>query len=76
MFQVKITALNDSHQIGMCLYNVVILSVVGLLLSLLLEDQEVVIYGVTSGCLIIGTTATQLIVFVPKVFPYYAYYYY
>lgn len=67
MFQVTIAALNDSHQIGLCLYNVVILSAVGLTLSLLLGDEDVMLYGVTSGCLLIGTTLTQLVVFVPKV---------
>ncbi|XP_052793367.1 gamma-aminobutyric acid type B receptor subunit 2-like [Mya arenaria] len=64
---VKIEALNDSHQIGLCLYNVVVLSAVGLTLSLLLEDEVVMLYGITSGCLIIGTTVTQLVVFLPKI---------
>jgi len=64
---VTIAALNDSHQIGLCLYNVVILSAVGLTLSLLLTEQDVMLYGVTSGCLIIGTTVTQFVVFAPKV---------
>ena len=66
-FQIKIEALNDSHQIGMCIYNVVVLSAVGLSLSLLLEDQVIRMYAVTSGCVLIGTTTTQLIVFIPKV---------
>ncbi|XP_052233278.1 gamma-aminobutyric acid type B receptor subunit 1-like [Dreissena polymorpha] len=64
---VKIEALNDSHQIGLCLYNVVILSGVGLTLSLLLDGQVVLLYGVTSGCLIIGTFVTEIVVFFPKV---------
>ncbi|KAH3817973.1 hypothetical protein DPMN_119558 [Dreissena polymorpha] len=64
---VKIEALNDSHHIGLCLYNVVILSAVGLTLSLVLENQMVLLYGITSGFLIFGTTLTQLFVFVPKV---------
>ncbi|XP_052245674.1 gamma-aminobutyric acid type B receptor subunit 1-like [Dreissena polymorpha] len=64
---VKIEALNDSHQIGLCLYNVVILSGVGLTLSLLLDGQVILLYGVTSGCLIIGTFVTEIVVFFPKV---------
>ncbi|XP_060583730.1 gamma-aminobutyric acid type B receptor subunit 1-like [Ruditapes philippinarum] len=64
---VKIQALNDSHQIGLCVYNVVVLSAVGVMLSLVLEDKEVVLYGVTSGCLILGTTLTQLVIFIPKI---------
>ena len=64
----KIEALNDSRQIGMCLYNVGVLSAVGLTLTLLLEEQVVLIYGITSGCVIMGTTITLAIIFVPKVF--------
>ena len=66
-FQIKIEALNDSRQIGLCIYNTVVLSAVGLTLTLLLEEEVVRLYAVTSGCIIIGTTATQLIVFIPKV---------
>ena len=67
LFQVTIPALNDSKLIGMCLYNVVILSGLGLTVSLLLEEREVLLYGVVSGGLLIGTTLTQLMLFVPKV---------
>ncbi|XP_052793069.1 gamma-aminobutyric acid type B receptor subunit 2-like [Mya arenaria] len=65
--RVKIEALNDSQQIGLCLYNVVVLSAVGLTLSLVLSDQVVLLYGITSGCLIIGTFVTQMVVFIPKI---------
>ena len=65
--KVKIEALNDSHQIGMCLYNVIVLSAVGLTFTLILEGSVVLIYGIVSTCVIIGTTLTQAIVFVPKV---------
>ena len=68
--QVKIEALNDSRQIGLCLYNVVVLSAVGLTFTLILEGSVVLIYGIISGCVIIGTTLTQAIVFVPKVCKY------
>ena len=66
-FQVKIEALNDSRLIGMCLYNVVVLSAVGLTLNLALGDQVTLVYGIQSSILLIGTTSTQLVVFVPKV---------
>ena len=49
------------------MYNVVVLSAVGLLFNLLLDEEVVMIYGITSGCVIIGTSLTQAIVFVPKV---------
>ena len=67
LFQVKIAALNDSHLIGTCLYNVVVLSAVGLTLNLVLEDQVALLYGIISGILTAATTATQLVVFIPKV---------
>ena len=66
LLQVKIEALNDSRHIAICIYNVVVLSAVALTLSLLLEKQ-VTMYGVMSGCILIGTTTTQFIVFIPKV---------
>ena len=65
--QVHIEALNDSHQIGMCIYNVVVLSAVGLSFNLILEEDVVMVYGITSGCVIVGTTLTQAVVFIPKV---------
>lgn len=52
----------------MCIYNVVVLSAVALSLTLLLGEEVVMVYGVTSGCILIGTTMTQCIVFLPKVF--------
>ena len=67
VFKVKLEALNDSQQIGMCIYNVVVLSAVGVTLTFLLEDQIVKMYAVISGCVLFGTTATQLIIFMPKV---------
>ena len=51
----------------MCIYNVVILSAPGLLLSLLLVQDQITLYGATSICLIIGTTLTELVPFAPKV---------
>ena len=67
MLQVKIPALNDSRQIGACLYNVFVLSAVGLTFTLLLEEEVQMVYGIRSGCVIIGTSLTQAIIFVPKV---------
>ena len=51
----------------MCLYNVVVLSAVGLTLNLALEDKVALLYGINSGILLIGTTGTMLVVFIPKV---------
>ena len=59
--------LNDSHQIAICVYNTIILTAFGLTVALILEDKVIIVYGVTSACIIIGTTLTQAIVFLPKV---------
>ena len=63
----KVPVLNDSRLIGICLYNIGILSAVGLGVTLLLDDDIVLTYAVISVCVIIGTTLTQTIIFVPKV---------
>ncbi|XP_052271662.1 gamma-aminobutyric acid type B receptor subunit 2-like [Dreissena polymorpha] len=63
---VHIDALNDSKTIGICVYNVVILSAVELLLSLVLQDKPVVLLGVTSVCLFAGTLASEMLIFLPK----------
>lgn len=65
---VKIEALNDSKNIGMCIYNVFIMSGVSLLVSMVLGDYEVsTTYLTVSICILISTVGTLLIVFTPKV---------
>ncbi|XP_053374069.1 gamma-aminobutyric acid type B receptor subunit 1-like [Mercenaria mercenaria] len=65
--KVKIEVLNDTHEIGLCIYNVVILSAVGLIMTLLMEDKDALVYVITSGCIQIGTTFIEIVIFVPKV---------
>ncbi|XP_053374274.1 gamma-aminobutyric acid type B receptor subunit 2-like [Mercenaria mercenaria] len=65
--KVKIEALNDSHEIGLCIYNVIVLSAVGLIMTLLLEDKDVLVYVITSGCIQIGTTLIEVVLFIPKI---------
>lgn len=65
--QVKIAALNDSQYIGMCIYNVAVLSLLGVVLAFALTDQVDLAYIFTCGTIILGTTSTQLIIFIPKV---------
>lgn len=60
-------ALNDSRQIGMCLYNIVVLSALGVVISLVLNSQVDLYYGLISGCIVGGTALTQMIIFIPKV---------
>lgn len=65
--QISIDELNDSRYIGICLYNVVVMSALCMAMSLVLEHEVTQLYGFTSGFIILGTTITQLIVFIPKV---------
>ncbi|XP_064627893.1 gamma-aminobutyric acid type B receptor subunit 1-like [Lineus longissimus] len=65
--KVKIPELNDSKQIGMCVYNVIILSLLAVGMSFALENKVDLIYIVRASCILLGTTVTQIIIFVPKV---------
>nr|XP_006823238.1 PREDICTED: gamma-aminobutyric acid type B receptor subunit 2-like [Saccoglossus kowalevskii] len=67
---VSISILNDSHYIGICIYNVVLLSVLGAPLAYLLRSQPKISYIITSAFVIVGTTVTQCLVFVPKIIAY------
>ena len=66
---VTIPALNDSKYIGMSVYNVVILSAIGAIVVTALDGTRSfeASYAISSLCLIICTTVTLLLVFVPKV---------
>ncbi|XP_077988172.1 gamma-aminobutyric acid type B receptor subunit 2-like [Glandiceps talaboti] len=65
---VKIEALNDSKQIGLCVYNVMVLSVIGAsVVNILTEDQFDVAFAVTSICVISCTASVLCIVFGPKI---------
>ena len=66
---IEIKALNDSKYIGISVYNVVILSVVGVILATLMASSEHhdVYLALMSLVVIICTAATLGIVFVPKV---------
>ncbi|EDO41841.1 predicted protein [Nematostella vectensis] len=60
--------LNDSRVIGICVYNVVVLSVVGAFLSIILQhDNYEVMFMVLSVCIIFPATATICLLLFPKV---------
>ena len=65
--QVKIPALNDSRYVGMSVYNVVILSVVGVPAALMIEYAQDASFALTAFFVIFSTTVTLCLVFVPKV---------
>ncbi|CAH3160478.1 unnamed protein product [Porites evermanni] len=66
---VTIPALNDSKYIGMSVYNVVVLGIIGLVVTFAFDGSThyVVPYAISSFCVIVCTTVTLLLVFVPKV---------
>ncbi|XP_071510393.1 gamma-aminobutyric acid type B receptor subunit 2-like [Diadema antillarum] len=64
---VSIPALNDSKYIGMSVYNVVIMCVLGVSLSFMISDNPNASYGLVSTFILFCTTITLCLVFVPKV---------
>uniref|UniRef100_A0ABM0MYC7 Gamma-aminobutyric acid type B receptor subunit 2-like n=1 Tax=Saccoglossus kowalevskii TaxID=10224 RepID=A0ABM0MYC7_SACKO len=67
---VSIPILNDSRYIGICIYNVVILCGLGAPLVYALRFQSMMRYTITSTFVILATTVTQLLVFIPKLLTY------
>ncbi|CAH3136026.1 unnamed protein product [Porites lobata] len=67
---VTIPALNDSKYIGMSVYNVVVLSIIGAIVAIALDGSMYyeAPYAISSLCLIVCTTVTLLLVFVPKIY--------
>lgn len=60
--------LNDSRVIGICVYNVVVLSMIGAFLGLILEDKQFKeLFAAISVCIIFPATATISLIFIPKV---------
>uniref|UniRef100_T1JBF7 Gamma-aminobutyric acid type B receptor subunit 2 n=1 Tax=Strigamia maritima TaxID=126957 RepID=T1JBF7_STRMM len=64
--RVSIPALNDSKYIGMSVYNVVIMCVIGAAISFILSDQQNASFIIISVFIIFCTTTTLCLVFVPK----------
>lgn len=64
---VSIPALNDSKYIGMSVYNVFILCVIGAPISLAMREEPDASFSIISVCIIICTSITLCLVFIPKV---------
>ena len=65
--QVQIPALNDSKYVGMSLYNVGIMCVLGVAVNFVLQDHQNASFIIISIFIIFCTTGTLCLVFVPKV---------
>ena len=62
--------LNDSRIIGICVYNVVVLSTIGAFLALILKNEQYVeSFSALSVCISFPATATISLIFIPKVKP-------
>ena len=60
--------LNDSRVIGICVYNVVVLSMIGAFLSVILDDKQFKeLYASLSLCIIFPASSTISLIFIPKV---------
>lgn len=64
---VQIPALNDSKYVGMSVYNVTIMCVLGVAISAVLNEQKNASFLLISVFIIFCTTGTLCLVFVPKV---------
>ncbi|XP_023348686.1 gamma-aminobutyric acid type B receptor subunit 2 [Eurytemora carolleeae] len=64
---VQIPALNDSKYVGMSVYNVVIMCVLGVAVSYVLNEDQNASFIIISVFIIFCTTGTLCLVFVPKV---------
>ncbi|XP_070188876.1 gamma-aminobutyric acid type B receptor subunit 1-like [Littorina saxatilis] len=62
--------LNDSKFIGMCIYNVALLSIPAVVVGMALDPGVDLKYALSSGLVLLGTTVTQCLIFVPKVASY------
>ena len=65
--QVQIPALNDSKYVGMSVYNVTIMCVLGVAVSFVLNEEQTASFIIISFFIIFCTTGTLCLVFVPKV---------
>lgn len=65
--QVQIPALNDSKYVGMSVYNVTIMCVLGVAVSFVLGEEHTMSFVIISIFIIFCTTGTLCLVFVPKI---------
>ncbi|XP_072030306.1 gamma-aminobutyric acid type B receptor subunit 2-like [Amphiura filiformis] len=65
--KVTIAALNDSKLIGICVYNTVVLCIVGVSVSYLITNDTEALFIFTSCITIFCATLTLVVLFVPKV---------
>lgn len=65
--QVHYPELNDSKFIGLCIYNVALLSILAVVVTLTVDSSLNLRHLLNSTLVLLGTTVTQCLIFVPKV---------
>ncbi|CAH1794092.1 unnamed protein product [Owenia fusiformis] len=72
--KVTLVALNDSKEIGLCVYNVMVMAAVGVPVVNFMDSEQVdILYGLEATCIILCTTVTLLLVFASKMYSIYQY---
>lgn len=65
--KVKVHSLNDSHFVCMAIYNIAVCVIVGIPLAFLIDGYVDALVGCLSFFLLLPTTVTLCLLFVPKV---------
>lgn len=64
---ITIPELNDSKLIGLCIYNVFILCIIGVLLTAVINSDPITSFSLIASFIIFCTTVTIVVLFAPKV---------
>ncbi|KAK2163462.1 hypothetical protein LSH36_79g07008 [Paralvinella palmiformis] len=64
---VRIPGLNDSRFIGLCVYNVVIMCIVGVTVTLALPERDDIRYAFQAACIMFCAYSSLCMLFVPKI---------
>ncbi|XP_071835076.1 gamma-aminobutyric acid type B receptor subunit 1-like [Apostichopus japonicus] len=65
--QANLTPVGESKQVAICIYNIILFGVCGLILTFLLKNTPTATYIFTSSLIICCTTVTILVLYLPKI---------
>ncbi|XP_005093535.3 probable G-protein coupled receptor 156 [Aplysia californica] len=68
--KVSLPQLNESKWIALCIYNVVVLSPVGVVVVMATDSKPEMSYSLEAAILILVTAVTEFLIFVPKIIAY------
>ncbi|RDD36457.1 Gamma-aminobutyric acid type B receptor subunit 2 [Trichoplax sp. H2] len=64
---IKITSMNDSKEIAICIYNIILLCGVAIAVYITTPKHSGITYGISGGLILYCTTSSLCILFVPKI---------